>query len=252
MQEILNGLGDGINAILNDPTIQTIFRATILYVGLIWLAAAYWAYRDLRQRTANPLLPYGAAATIILFTPIFFPLAVILYRIVRPPETVSEASERSLAEEAMLVEVEKQHHCAACKRPIEADWLICPHCRTRLRRVCSSCGRLVETDWSLCAYCGKDFERPDYTRTPARVPAGRAAAAIPSGQTAAIAAGSAGSGASGASVTSNVRALPRSQAVRGNARGDGEQPRAARGSVLPSIDDVSEEVPETRTATRGT
>ena len=247
MQEILNGLGDGISAILNDPTIQTIFRATILYVGLIWLAAAYWAYRDLRQRTANPLLPYGAAAAIILFTPLFFPLAVILYRIVRPPETVSEASERALAEEAMLVEVEKQHHCAACRRPIESDWLICPHCRTRLRRVCSSCGRLVEADWALCAYCGKDFERPDYTRTPARVPAGRAASALPSGQAPALAAGSTASAA-----TANVRALPRSQAVRGAASADGDSPRAARESVLPRIEDVTEEVPTPRTATRGT
>ena len=242
MEEILKGVGDGISAILNDPTIQTIFRATILYVGLIWLAAAYWAYRDLRTRTANPLLPYGAAAAIILFTPLFFPLAVILYRIVRPPETVSEASERALAEEAMLVEVEKQHHCAACKRPIEADWLICPHCRTRLRRICSSCGRLVETDWSLCAYCGKDFERPDYARTPARIPAGRAASALPSGE-------SAESISAGPGAPATVRALPRSQAVRGTP-GDGE-PRAARESVLPRIEDVTEEVPETRTATRG-
>jgi RNA polymerase subunit RPABC4/transcription elongation factor Spt4 len=244
MEEILKGVGDGISAILNDPTIQTIFRATILYVGLIWLAAAYWAYRDLRTRTANPLLPYGAASAIILFTPLFFPLAVILYRIVRPPETVSEASERALAEEAMLVEVEKQHHCAACKRPIETDWLICPHCRTRLRRICSSCGRLVETDWSLCAYCGKDFERPDYARTPARIPAGRGAAALRSGE-------SAGSISAGSPAPAAVRALPRSQAVRG-ASGDGERPRAARESVITNIDDVTEEVPETRTATRGT
>jgi len=245
MAEILNGLGDGINAILNDPTVQTIFRATILYIGLIWLAAAYWAYRDLRTRTANPLLPYGAAAGIILFTPLLFPLAVVLYRIVRPPETVSEASERALAEEAMLVEVEKQHHCAACKRPIEADWLICPHCRTRLRRICSSCGRLVETDWSLCAYCGKDFERPEYvtsTRTPARVRAGRVAPALPSGQ-AALSAGSA--------APASVRSLPRSQAVRGGPTSDGELPRAARGSVVTNINDVTEEVPETRTAARG-
>ncbi len=245
-QDILNGIGDGINTILNDPTVQTIFRATILYVGLIWLAAAYWAYRDLRQRTANPLLPYGAAAAIILFTPIFFPLAVILYRIVRPPETVAEAGERALAEEAMLVEVEKQHHCAACRRPIEADWLICPHCRTRLRRICSSCGRLVETDWSLCAYCGKDFERPDYARTPARVSAARAAASLPAGQAAAIPAQAAAAVPAG-----NLRTLPRNQAVRGAAR-DGEVPRAARESVLPDIEDVSEEVPTPRTATRGT
>ena len=248
MEEILKGVGDGISQILNDPTVQTIFRATVIYVGLIWLAAAYWAYRDLRTRTANPLLPYGAAAAIILFTPLFFPLAVVLYRIVRPPETVAEASERALAEEAMLVEVEKQHHCAACKRAIEADWLICPHCRTRLRRICSSCGRLVETDWSLCAYCGKDFERPDFTRAPARIPAARGAqAALPSSQ-AALPAASVASATAGA----NVRPLPRSQAVRGGLGADRELPRPARERLLAEADDVTEEVPKPRSATRGT
>jgi RNA polymerase subunit RPABC4/transcription elongation factor Spt4 len=239
-QDILNGIGDGINTILNDPTVQAIFRATVIYVGLIWLAAAYWAYRDLRLRTTNPLLPYGAAAAIILFTPIFFPLAVVLYRIVRPPETVSEASERALAEEAMLVEVEKQHHCAACKRPVESDWLICPHCRTRLRRICSSCGRLVETDWSLCAYCGKDFERPEYARGPARIPAARAAPELPSAATALPPA-----------AAGQVRALRGSQAVRGRS-GDGEVLHPTAERLLAKSDDVTEEVPTPRTATRRT
>jgi RNA polymerase subunit RPABC4/transcription elongation factor Spt4 len=245
MNDILQGIGDGINQILNDPTVQTIFRLTIIYVALIWLAAAYWAYRDLRIRTTNPLLPYGAAAAIILFTPIFFPLAVVLYRIVRPPETVSEASERALAEEAMLVEVEKQHHCAACKRPVESDWLICPHCRTRLRRICSSCGRLVETDWSLCAYCGKDFERPDYTRTPARIPAARAATALPpSAPTTAPA-------ASALPQAAPLRSLRGSQAVRGRG-GDGELARQAADGILATSEELTQEVPTRRAATRGT
>jgi RNA polymerase subunit RPABC4/transcription elongation factor Spt4 len=238
MNDILQGIGQGIDAILNDPTVQTVFRLTVIYVGLIWLAAAYWAYRDLRIRTTNPLLPYGAAAAIILFTPIFFPLAVILYRIVRPPETVSEASERALAEEAMLVEVEKQHHCAACKRPVEADWLICPHCRTRLRRICSSCGRLVETDWSLCAYCGKDFERPDYSRTPARIPAARTTTALPPA-------------ASALPQAAPVRSLRGSQAVRGRG-GDGEGSRQAAEGILTTSDELTQEVPARRAATRGT
>lgn len=230
MEEILKGVGEGIGTILNDPTVQTIFRATVLYVGLIWLAAAYWAYRDLRQRTTNPLMPYAAAAAIILFTPIFFPAAVFLYRIVRPPETVSEANERALAEEAMLVEVEKQHHCGACKRPIEADWLVCPHCRTRLRRICSSCGRLVEADWSLCAYCGKDFERPDFARQPARLPEratpalGKAPSALTDGAAAVT---------DGASATPTPMRAARSQAVRATAA-------------------ETEEVPAPRSATRST
>ena len=60
-----------------------------------------------------------------------------------------------------MVEIEAQPHCASCGRQVHEDWIICPTCRNRLRRVCPNCSRLVELDWSLCAWCGKDFERPE-------------------------------------------------------------------------------------------
>ncbi|MEP7158446.1 MAG: zinc ribbon domain-containing protein, partial [Chloroflexota bacterium] len=57
---------------------------------------------------------------------------------------------------------------------VHEDWIICPTCRNRLRRVCPNCSRLVELDWSLCAWCGKDFERPQILQDAlAPVPAGR-------------------------------------------------------------------------------
>ena len=99
-------------------------------------------------------------AWIILFTPIFFIFAVLVYRIVRPHEKIGEVYERNLAEEALLAEVEAIQHCPTCARRIDDEWIICPTCRTRLNRVCPNCSRLVGLDWSLCAWCGKDFERP--------------------------------------------------------------------------------------------
>ena len=140
---------------------QLALRAIAIYIILLWLATAFWAYRDLQHRTANPVAPYLAATLIIVFTPVFFLFGWILYKIVRPKETVAETNERALAEEAMLVEIESQPHCANCSRPVHEEWIICPTCRNRLRRVCPNCSRLVELDWSLCAWCGKDFERPE-------------------------------------------------------------------------------------------
>ena len=52
-----------------------------------------------------------AAALIIVFTPLLFLFAALLYRIVRPHERAGEAHERMLAEEAMLAEV-YGGHCA--------------------------------------------------------------------------------------------------------------------------------------------
>jgi len=160
IDQLLQTLGSEINKFLDSPLVRLTIQAVAFYVVLLWAATAYWAYRDLQQRTNNPVAPYLAAALIILFTPVLFFFGVIVYRILRPSETVAQANERALAEEAMMVEIESQPHCANCSRQVHEDWIICPTCRNRLRRVCPNCSRLVELDWSLCAWCGKDFERP--------------------------------------------------------------------------------------------
>ena len=71
----------------------------LIYVVLLWLGTAYWAFRDMQARTENPILPYFASALIIFFTPLLFVFAVVLYLIVRPRESLAEVYERSLAEE---------------------------------------------------------------------------------------------------------------------------------------------------------
>ncbi len=161
IDQLLETLGSEIGKFLDSPLVRLSLQAVAFYVVLLWAATAYWAYRDLQTRTTNPVAPYLAAALIILFTPLFFFFGVIVYRILRPSESVAEANERALAEEAMMVEIESQPHCANCSRQVHEDWIICPTCRNRLRRVCPNCSRLVELDWSLCAWCGKDFERPE-------------------------------------------------------------------------------------------
>ena len=158
---LLQTLGQEIQKFFDNPIVHVALEAIGFYIVLLWAATAYWAYRDLQTRTTNPVAPYLAAALIIIFTPVLFLFGVIVYRILRPRETVAEANERALAEEAMMVEIEAQPHCANCGRQVHEDWIICPTCRNRLRRVCPNCSRLVELDWSLCAWCGKDFERPE-------------------------------------------------------------------------------------------
>jgi RNA polymerase subunit RPABC4/transcription elongation factor Spt4 len=113
----------------------------------------------MQGRTANPVLPYLAAALVIGFTPIFFLFGIIVYRIIRPQERLGEAYERGLAEEALIAEIEQIEHCATCGRKVNEEWIICPTCRTRLKRVCPHCSKLVGLDWSMCAWCGRDFER---------------------------------------------------------------------------------------------
>ncbi len=170
MEQILGTIGDALGSILSSPVLQLGLRAIGIYLVILWLATAYWVFRDMQQRSDNAILPYLASAGIILFTPLFFVMGVWVYKIVRPHEKIGEVWERNLAEEALLAEVEAIHHCPTCERRIDDEWIICPTCRTRLNRVCPNCSRLVGLDWSLCAWCGKDFERRPIAAIPETLP----------------------------------------------------------------------------------
>src|SRR5436189_3417733 len=157
--DILSGIGAAVAGFLGSPVVQFVLVSIAVYLVVLWLASAYWVFRDMQQRTENAILPYLAASLVIVFLPVF-PLAVFVYKIIRPHEKIGEVYERNLAEEALLAEVEAIKSCPTCARRVNDEWIICPTCRTRLNRVCPNCSRLVGLDWSLCAWCGKDFERP--------------------------------------------------------------------------------------------
>ena len=220
MDQILDGIGDTIGDIIASDVVQIGLRLIFIYIAILWIASAYWAFRDMQQRSDNAILPYLVAAGIILFTPFFFIFAVWVYKIVRPHEKIGEVWERNLAEEALLAEVEAIRHCPTCERRVDDEWIICPSCRTRLNRVCPNCSRLVGLDWSLCAWCGKDFERREIAAAATIEP-------LPSGlePTGRIAAPtSASTPAIPASIQTTVRS-------RGQSRGSGRS--AATGDPLP-------------------
>jgi RNA polymerase subunit RPABC4/transcription elongation factor Spt4 len=174
-EDLFGEVDAALSGFVESDAFQIGIRVLVSYVVLIWLASAFWAYRDMRLRSASAFTPYAAAAAIIVFTPIFFLFGLLLYRIVRPKETIAEVNERTLAEEAMLAEVASHSHCANCSRPVHEDWIICPTCRNRLRRVCPNCEHLIELDWTLCAWCGKDFERAEAPGLAAYMPSARPA-----------------------------------------------------------------------------
>jgi hypothetical protein len=219
MDQILNPIGDAVGSIFNSSIVQLGLRLVGVYLVILWLATAYWAFRDMQQRSDNALLPYLAAAFIILFTPLFFVFAFWFYKIVRPHEKIGEVWERNLAEEALLAEVESIHHCPGCDRRIDDEWIICPSCRTRLKRVCPNCSRLVGMDWSLCAWCGKDFERREAPAAIEALPRSREvtgridAPAAPAADVPGVVTATAGSGSSPAATP-----LPSSVRSSGSAR----------------------------------
>ena len=143
MGELLTGLGLSSDLALGI----TIYGIVIL--AALWLALIVWAYRDMRSRSRDTFAQLGSLLLVAL---LMIP-GLIIYLLVRPRETLSEAYERSLEEEALLQEIEEKPTCPGCGQRVQENWQACPHCFTRLKKPCVHCHQMMELSWQVCPYC---------------------------------------------------------------------------------------------------
>jgi RNA polymerase subunit RPABC4/transcription elongation factor Spt4 len=141
------------------PTLDTIIAYTTIcftifgaLLAALWISLIIWTFRDMRSRSRDPFAQILAALVVALL-PI---VGLIVYLILRPPETLAEAYERALEEEALLQEIEERPACPGCSRTVDSHWILCPHCHTRLRKLCADCNSLMDLHWTLCPHCGND------------------------------------------------------------------------------------------------
>lgn len=116
---------------------------------VVWLACAYWVFKDARRRIDDKLVLAVAALTGLVFGP----LGALVYAIVRPPEYLEDVRERELEIRMMEQRLAGEEHCPYCRTPTREDYLVCPTCGRRLRTVCPSCRRPVDPQWRVCPYC---------------------------------------------------------------------------------------------------
>jgi RNA polymerase subunit RPABC4/transcription elongation factor Spt4 len=159
-------ISQGIAGFGQLPGVRLAVGAVGLYLVLVWLACAFWVFQDARRRQHNLVTPYIAAAAIVLASPAIFPLALLVYRIVRPGQTLSEARQQELEDRLVDLDLQALAGCPDCGATVEDDWLVCPACRTRLAHRCVECGRSMRLDWSVCAWCGGEVAQPTLLDAP--------------------------------------------------------------------------------------
>lgn len=151
-----------------------------IYLLALWVTLIFWTYRDIRQRTRDPIIQTVAVLLVLVF---FLP-GHWIYLILRPRYTLTELYERSLEEEALLQELEDQKACPNCNRRIRDEFLMCPFCRASLKEPCRSCSKPLSRAWLACPFCGTEKPasprpravRPPHQRVPAAPPPPRRAA----------------------------------------------------------------------------
>lgn len=119
-------------------------------LAAVWISLVVWTFRDMRSRSRDPFAQLLAAVVVAVLPG----AGLLVYLILRPPETLAEAYERALEEEALLQEIEERPACPGCSRTVDSRWILCPHCHTRLRKICPDCDSLMDLQWNLCPFCG--------------------------------------------------------------------------------------------------
>jgi hypothetical protein len=123
---------------------------TAVFLTSLWLGMVLWTFRDIRSRSRDIIVQILATLMVGILT---LP-GLLVYFLTRPRETLSEAYEHALEQEALLQAIEEPDVCPGCGTKISAEFRYCPYCHTQLRKVCASCGKALDLDWNICPYCG--------------------------------------------------------------------------------------------------
>lgn len=133
------------------PALLTILSTICGAVTIAVLGGiAIWTFRDIRARSRDVLAQILATLMVLMLPGV----GLVVYLMLRPRETLDEAYEHSLEQEALLQAIEEPEECPGCGQRVEMTFLYCPDCHTRLKKACSECNKPLRLHWSICPYCG--------------------------------------------------------------------------------------------------
>ncbi len=141
----------------DSATFEAILKLVGFMVVVLWLASAFFVFKDARRRIADPVLIAVAVATAIVFPFV----GVLIYTILRPPEYLDDVRERELEIRAMERRLGADQRCPYCRSEIEPSYLICPVCTSKLKTACRRCKAPLEQHWKVCPYCETEVRSDD-------------------------------------------------------------------------------------------
>ena len=146
----------GLHDFFASGTWQVILNLLFFFLIAFWLAVGYWVYKDAKRRIEDPVL-IATAVAIGLTIPY---IGALVYMLFRPPEYLEDVRERELEIKAMEESLGRgtRHHCPVCRSEVDASFLVCPICTTKLKQACTVCKAPLEALWQVCPYCETPVE----------------------------------------------------------------------------------------------
>tara|TARA_B100000029_G_scaffold491554_1_gene551831 strand:- start:8225 stop:8782 length:558 start_codon:yes stop_codon:yes gene_type:complete len=137
-----------------EASLRILLIAGIIYIAILWASLVFWTFRDIRQRTKDPILQF-ICVILVLVT---FILGYWIYLMLRPRETLATVYDRTLEEETLLQDLQAKSICPSCQQQVREDYLRCPNCTEQLKEPCPTCKKPLANEWPICPFCA--WERP--------------------------------------------------------------------------------------------
>ncbi len=128
-----------------NSAIQTVAIIAGVIVAILYILSIAYVIKDARQRGASWQL-WGVISLIPL-------IGFIAWCVARPPLTAEDRDEQDLEIALKRRQLMQFGECMHCGYPVEADYVLCPHCHTRLKNLCPTCRHALNPEWSICPYC---------------------------------------------------------------------------------------------------
>ena len=137
---------------LMTPELKFAFLAVVVFLVILYVLSIVWVIRDAFARGAN-----WKIWAIVALIPL---LGVIAYCLMRPPMYQIDRDEQELEIAMKQRQLLQYGECGNCGYPVEADYVMCPNCLTRLKNLCPTCHHALDPAWTACPYCTTQIVGP--------------------------------------------------------------------------------------------
>lgn len=138
-----------------NPIVGSVAAAIAIAGVALWIAAAWWAWRDAARRSESSTIAFLSSAWMIVSTPMLLPLSLAVYMVARPATSAADLRAESLVA-ALAASSAAASACPGCAARIDSAWVRCPQCATWLSAPCASCAAWSPAGLELCPYCGRE------------------------------------------------------------------------------------------------
>ena len=127
-----------LDYLMEIVTLKNVIIFSILYFFVIWISLLVWVIKDITNRTDKLYLQIIWVLTILIFTPFW----IFLYLLIRPHKTLFEQyyseveSNLECLSEDIVEKIGKKNFniikCKNCKKEISEEFKYCPYCKTKI------------------------------------------------------------------------------------------------------------------------